>query len=78
MVELRNQIGESVLLAVLDGDRVVVIGSEDAGKGTRLLSKVGVRLPMHAAAAGKAIASYLVSVAIPKATGACWWRHPAD
>lgn len=61
MISLRDETGESVLLAVLDGDAVVLIASEEAGKALHMrhASRVGFRLPMHATAAGKAIAAYL-------------------
>lgn len=61
MIALRDETGESVLLAVLDGDHVVLIASEDAGRDMHLhhASRVGFRLPIHATAAGKAIAAYL-------------------
>jgi sugar lactone lactonase YvrE/DNA-binding IclR family transcriptional regulator len=59
LVRLRDLVGESVHLAVLDGDSVVVIASEDARQVGRISLGVGMRLPLHASAAGKAIAAYL-------------------
>lgn len=59
MIALRDETGESVLLAVLDGDHVVLIASEDAGRDLHHASRVGFRLPIQATAAGKAIAAYL-------------------
>ena len=59
MVRLRNALAETVFLAVLDGDSVVLVASEEAGRDTGLKSTVGVRLPVHATAAGKAILAYM-------------------
>jgi sugar lactone lactonase YvrE/DNA-binding IclR family transcriptional regulator len=59
LVRLRNDVGETSLLAVLDGDSVVLIASEEAGRDLRLTSKVGLRLPSHATALGKVILAYL-------------------
>lgn len=59
MVALRNEFGRSVLLAVLDAQSVVLIAAEEATKDVRLISQVGMTLPVHASAAGKAIAAYM-------------------
>ncbi|CAN5728114.1 SMP-30/gluconolactonase/LRE family protein [soil metagenome] len=59
MLKLRDALGESVQLAVLSGTDIVIAGNEEAGREGRPQSKVGVRLPVHATAAGKAIAAYL-------------------
>lgn len=61
LLRLRDALGESVQLAVLNGQQVVIVASEDAGRDTRAVSNVGVRLPLHATAAGKAIAAHLDS-----------------
>jgi sugar lactone lactonase YvrE/DNA-binding IclR family transcriptional regulator len=59
MVRLRDSIAETVFLAVLDGDSVVLLASEEASREMRIASKVGERMPVHATAAGKVIAAYL-------------------
>ncbi len=59
LVRLRNAVGETAQLAVPDGDSVVLIASEEAGRDLRLTSKVGLRLPLHASALGKVIVAYL-------------------
>lgn len=59
LIRLRNVLGETAQLAVLDGDSVVLIASEEAGRDVRLTSKVGLRLPIHATALGKVIVAYL-------------------
>jgi sugar lactone lactonase YvrE/DNA-binding IclR family transcriptional regulator len=59
LIRLRNVVGETAQLAVLDGDSVVLIASEEAGRDMRLTSKVGLRLPIHATALGKVIVAYL-------------------
>lgn len=59
LVRLRDKLGESVQLSVLNGQQVVVVASEQAGRDVAPVSSVGVRLPVHATAAGKAIAANL-------------------
>ncbi|MDB5851334.1 MAG: transcriptional regulator, IclR family [Rhodoferax sp.] len=59
MVRLRNSLRENVLLAVPDGAGIVLAASEDAGRDAGLAPRVGLRWPLHATAAGKAILAYL-------------------
>lgn len=59
LVRLRNAFDESVQLVVLSGQQMVVVANEDAGREPQATSKVGLRLPLHASAAGKAIAACL-------------------
>ena len=57
--ELRDWCGESVNLAIIDGNEIVYIeryyGSHDLG----IRSELGKRNPIHSTALGKAIAAYL-------------------
>lgn len=50
---------EVVQLAVLDGFDVVYIAREDARRPVRLVSELGMRLPAHACALGKALLAHL-------------------
>lgn len=59
LVRLRNSVGETVQLAVLDGDNVVLIAVEEAARDLHNSSKVGLKLPLHATALGKVIVAYL-------------------
>jgi len=59
LARLRDALGESVQLAVLSDHSLVIVASEEAGHETRVQSNVGLRLPLHATAAGKAIAAHL-------------------
>ena len=59
MVRLRNNLRETVLLAVPDGAGIVLAASEEAARDAGPAWRVGLRLPMHATAAGKAILAYL-------------------
>lgn len=59
LIKMKNVVGETAQLAVLDGDSIVLIASEEAGQDVRLTSKVGLRLPIHATALGKVIVAYL-------------------
>ena len=59
MVRLRDALIETTLLSVLDGNSVVLVASEEAARDSSQKSKVGLRLPLHATAVGKAILAYL-------------------
>lgn len=59
LVRLRNAVRETVHLAVLDADKVVLIAVENAGRDVQPGSKVGMKLPVHATALGKVIVAYL-------------------
>jgi sugar lactone lactonase YvrE/DNA-binding IclR family transcriptional regulator len=59
LASLRDTLNETVQLAVLNGDEVVVVASADAAHDMARTSSVGMPLPVHAAAAGKAIAANL-------------------
>lgn len=59
LVNMRNAVGITVQLAVLDGDSIVLIASEEASRELRMTSSVGRRLPIHATASGKAILAYI-------------------
>ena len=62
LLRLHNAVGASVRLAVLDRDGIVVIASLEAGGELHGSSDVGLRLPIHATAAGKAIVAHMDSL----------------
>lgn len=55
---------EVVQLAVLDGVQVVYIAREDAARPVRLVSDIGLRLPAHCCALGKALLASLPDDAV--------------
>jgi sugar lactone lactonase YvrE/DNA-binding IclR family transcriptional regulator len=59
LIRLRDLVGESVCLVVMEGGHIVVVASEEAGAEMRVFTSVGMRLPVHASAAGKAMLAYL-------------------
>ncbi len=59
MVLLRNTVGETVHLAALDTHGVVLIAAQESGRDLQPVSRVGLRLPLHASAAAKVILAYL-------------------
>jgi sugar lactone lactonase YvrE/DNA-binding IclR family transcriptional regulator len=59
LARLRDALNETVELSLLDGTCVVILASEPAGELQGARSAVGQRLPVHASAAGKAIAASL-------------------
>jgi DNA-binding IclR family transcriptional regulator len=59
---------EVVQLAALDGFDVVYIAREDARRPVRLVSELGMRLPAHACALGKALLAACVPDTLPRVT----------
>ncbi|MFF3697811.1 IclR family transcriptional regulator [Streptomyces sp. NPDC002221] len=55
MEELRRECGETVHLAVPEGDRVVLIERLETSQPVRIVLPLGQDLPVHASANGKAI-----------------------
>jgi DNA-binding IclR family transcriptional regulator len=64
IVRLRNALSQPVHLAVLDGDSIMIIASQDTEREQRSSSRVGVRLPVHASAAGKVIMAHMESLGL--------------
>lgn len=58
MTELRDVTGQTVNLAVLQGDDVVYIAILRGEPASRPLARIGGRLPAHATALGKAILAF--------------------
>jgi IclR family transcriptional regulator, acetate operon repressor len=56
---LRQDTNESVSLCILDGDETVSIDFAEGHHPMRLISPVGVRLPLHAGSSGKVILAHL-------------------
>ena len=52
---LRDRFGETVNLAVLDGNRIVYVEILESTRAMRLAARVGDRVPVHSSALGKAI-----------------------
>ncbi|WP_157244498.1 IclR family transcriptional regulator [Nonomuraea typhae] len=59
MEELRQRTGETVHLAVPEGDAVVLIERLETDKPLRIVLPLGIRLPLHASANGKAFLAHL-------------------
>lgn len=59
MARIRDEIDETVQLAVLDGRYNVYVGKVDGGHALRLASEVGRRLPAHATGLGKVLLASL-------------------
>ena len=57
--QLREQRGESVNLALLQGSQLIWVEVLESPGVLRTVEKVGSRVPLHAAAAGKAVAAFL-------------------
>lgn len=59
MRELRDQTGESVMLAVLHGGEGVVIHQEISKHPVKVILEIGHHFPLHSAAPAKAILAFL-------------------
>lgn len=57
--KLRQTTGESVNLAVLDGDQILYLSVYESLHTFRMVSQVGARRPLYCTALGKAILAYL-------------------
>jgi DNA-binding IclR family transcriptional regulator len=58
MKKLNKQFGETVQLATEDADEVFYIEKIDSTHILRIVSEIGVRLPMHCSALGKAMLAF--------------------
>ncbi|WP_433510029.1 IclR family transcriptional regulator [Nonomuraea sp. CA-143628] len=58
MEELRQRTGETVHLMVPEGDAVVLIERLETDKPLRIVLPLGIRLPLHASANGKAVLAH--------------------
>ena len=57
--ELRDQVGETVQLSVLENDMMLVLVKEEGSQSIRIISRVGSRVPVNWAAAGRLLVSDL-------------------
>jgi IclR family acetate operon transcriptional repressor len=85
MQRLRDRFGETVNLAVLDGNRIIYVEILESARTMRLAARVGDRVPVHSSALGKAICATLADDEIveilraegmPKMTGNTITRIP--
>jgi IclR family acetate operon transcriptional repressor len=58
MVDLRDAIGETVQLVVLDGSDVLCLGVLHAGHTMAAMPRVGGRVPAHSTAAGRVLLAF--------------------
>ena len=57
--ELRDATGETVQLSVLENDMMLVLLKEEGSRSIRIISRVGSRVPVNWAAAGRLLVSDL-------------------
>lgn len=55
---LAQRTGETALLSVLDGDRLIYLDRADSPRALRMVATVGERSPLHATASGKVLLAY--------------------
>ncbi len=65
--KLLHEVEESVILSMFDGMELVVVAQAEAHAPVRAFFRLGVRLPLHATAAGKCV----LAAASPGFRGAC-------
>ncbi|GAA3694387.1 IclR family transcriptional regulator [Nonomuraea antimicrobica] len=61
MEELRRSTGETIHLMVPEGDAVVLIERLETDKPLRIVLPLGIRLPLHASANGKAVLAHVLA-----------------
>lgn len=59
LVDLNRRLGETVHLAVLDGDAIVYLDKVEGRQPIQVYTAVGTRAPLHATASGKAIIAHI-------------------
>jgi DNA-binding IclR family transcriptional regulator len=64
MTQIRNEIDETVQMAILDGADVVYVAKVDGRQALTLASQVGRRLPAHATGLGKVLLAGLPSATV--------------
>lgn len=57
--KLRDELGETINLGILDGDAVIYLDIVECARGVRLAARAGDRDPIYSTALGKAITAYL-------------------
>jgi sugar lactone lactonase YvrE/DNA-binding IclR family transcriptional regulator len=79
LVRLRDELSVTAQLAVPDAGSLVLIASEDSAHGDQPASKVGLRMPLQASAAGKIIVAYLDAARQAELMGPAGdWRSELD
>jgi len=66
LVELSNQVNESVVVSVLDRNEAVNIEQVECRQNLRFTSRVGARLPLHSTAAGKILLAHMTGEELEK------------
>ncbi len=64
MQRLRDLLGETVNLAVLDRRHIVYVDQVESDRPLRAFNRIGNRVPAHASAAGKALLAFAPSAAL--------------
>jgi len=62
--QLRDQTGETIQLSVLENDLMLVLAKEEGSRPIRIISRVGSRVPVNWAAAGRLLVSDLSDEAL--------------
>ena len=62
--ELRDETGETIQLSVLENDMMLVLLKEEGSMPVRIISRIGSRVPVNWAAAGRLLVSDLDDVAL--------------
>src|SRR6516225_9056995 len=62
--ELRDQVGETVQLSVLENDMMLVLVKEEGSQSIRIISRIGSRVPVNWAAAGRLLVSDLADAGL--------------
>ncbi|WP_344216674.1 IclR family transcriptional regulator [Kribbella sancticallisti] len=61
---LRDELGETINLGILDGSSIIYLDLVESKRGVRMAAKGGDRDPIHSTALGKAIAAFLTEAEV--------------
>jgi DNA-binding IclR family transcriptional regulator len=76
--ELRDATGETVQLSVLENDIMLVLVKEEGSRPIRIISRVGSRVPVNWAAAGRLLVSDLDDAALKELLRKTIRQSPSD
>jgi IclR family acetate operon transcriptional repressor len=62
--KLRDELGETINLGILDGSATIYLDIVESRRGVRLAAKRGDRDPIHSTALGKAIAAFMTEAEV--------------
>lgn len=75
--QLRDETGETIQLSVLENGRMLVLAKEEGSRPIRIISRIGSRVPVNWAAAGRLLVSDLDDAALKTLLERTVWQSPS-